>query len=89
VSSTNQESESGIATRRRPCTAGVSEDHAAGLDFCRRFPKVRRWFFRPGQRALVPTGLTIALPSGYEGQGPPAPGLASARHHRVNAPGHG
>ena len=42
----------------------------------------------PGQRALVPTGLTIALPPGYEAQVRPRSGLA-ARHGVtvLNAPG--
>ncbi|MEO6142779.1 MAG: dUTP diphosphatase [Dermatophilaceae bacterium] len=42
----------------------------------------------PGQRALVPTGVAIALPSGYAGFVHPRSGLA-ARHGitLVNAPG--
>ncbi len=42
----------------------------------------------PGQRTLIPTGIAIALPSGYEGQVRPRSGLAV--HHGVtliNAPG--
>lgn len=42
----------------------------------------------PGQRALVPTGLRIAIPPGYEGQVRPRSGLAL--HHGIllpNAPG--
>jgi len=42
----------------------------------------------PGQRALIPTGLTIALPSGYELQIRPRSGLA-LRHGITlpNSPG--
>jgi dUTP pyrophosphatase len=42
----------------------------------------------PGARAMVPTGLTIALPSGYEAQVRPRSGLA-ARHGItcLNSPG--
>ena len=42
----------------------------------------------PGARAAVPTGLSIALPAGHEGQVRPRSGLAS-RHGVtvVNAPG--
>ena len=42
----------------------------------------------PGARALVPTGLTIALPPGYEAQVRPRSGLA-ARHGVtvLNTPG--
>lgn len=42
----------------------------------------------PGARALIPTGLAIALPPGYEGQVRPRSGLA-LRHGvtQVNTPG--
>jgi dUTP pyrophosphatase len=42
----------------------------------------------PGQRALIPTGLTVALPAGTEGQVRPRSGLA-LRHGLtvLNAPG--
>jgi dUTP pyrophosphatase len=42
----------------------------------------------PGARALVPTGLTIALPPGYEAQVRPRSGLA-AKHGvtLLNTPG--
>jgi dUTP pyrophosphatase len=42
----------------------------------------------PGERALVPTGLTLAIPPGWEGQVRPRSGLA-IRHgiSLVNAPG--
>ena len=42
----------------------------------------------PGQRALVPTGLRVRIPEGYEGQVRPRSGLA-LRHGiaMVNAPG--
>ena len=44
--------------------------------------------FRPGERALVPTGLAIELPPGCEGQVRPRSGLA-LRHGvtLLNAPG--
>jgi dUTP pyrophosphatase len=42
----------------------------------------------PGQRALVPSGLSIALPSGYEAQVRPRSGLAAKHGVTVlNAPG--
>jgi dUTP pyrophosphatase len=43
---------------------------------------------QPGERALVPTGLAIALPPGHEGQVRPRSGLA-VRHGVtvLNAPG--
>ncbi len=42
----------------------------------------------PGERCLVPTGIAVAIPAGYEGQVRPRSGLAI--HHGVtllNAPG--
>ena len=42
----------------------------------------------PGQRALVPTGLRLAIPPGYEGQVRPRSGLAAKYGiSMVNAPG--
>jgi dUTP pyrophosphatase len=43
---------------------------------------------KPGQRALVPTGLLLEIPSGYEGQVRPRSGLAVKHGVTVlNAPG--
>ena len=57
---------------------------SAGLDL-RADVEVR---LEPGQRALVPTGLALELPEGYEAQVRPRSGLA-LRHGigMVNAPG--
>lgn len=42
----------------------------------------------PGGRALVPTGITIAIPAGHEGQVRPRSGLAAKHGVTVlNAPG--
>lgn len=42
----------------------------------------------PGARALVPTGLRLAIPPGYEGQARPRSGLAAKHGVTVlNAPG--
>ena len=59
---------------------------AAGLDLRAAVPA--RVVLAPGERALVPTGLRIAVPAGYEGQVRPRSGLA-ARHGIVlpNSPG--
>jgi dUTP pyrophosphatase len=62
--------------------------HAAGLDLLAAVPEDSPVILSPGQRALVPTGLTIALPSGYEAQVRPRSGLASKHGVTVlNAPG--
>ena len=43
---------------------------------------------KPGERAIVPTGLAIALPSGYEAQIRPRSGLAAKNGVTVlNTPG--
>jgi dUTP pyrophosphatase len=62
--------------------------HAAGLDLLAAVPEGSPLILSPGQRALVPTGLTIALPPGYEAQIRPRSGLASRHGVTVlNAPG--
>jgi dUTP pyrophosphatase len=63
-------------------------EHAAGLDLLAAVPEDSPLILSPGQRALVPTGLTIALPWGYEAQVRPRSGLASKHGITVlNAPG--
>jgi dUTP pyrophosphatase len=62
--------------------------HAAGLDLMAAVPEGSPLILVPGQRALVPTGLTIALPPGYEAQIRPRSGLAAKHGVTVlNAPG--
>lgn len=60
--------------------------HAAGLDLRAAVPEPVT--LPPGGYALVPTGICIAVPPGYEGQVRPRSGLA-ARHGvtLVNSPG--
>ncbi len=62
--------------------------HAAGLDLFAAVPAESAVVIPPGGRALIPTGIAIALPQGYEGQVRPRSGLA-ARHGItvLNAPG--
>ncbi|MCA9529782.1 MAG: dUTP diphosphatase [Myxococcales bacterium] len=59
---------------------------AAGLDLSAALQAPLH--LAPGERALVPTGLAIALPPGHEGQVRPRSGLA-ARHGVtvLNSPG--
>ncbi|WP_298260883.1 dUTP diphosphatase [Bradyrhizobium sp.] len=61
---------------------------AAGLDLLAAIPEDAPVILAPGKYALVPTGLSIALPPGYEAQVRPRSGLA-ARHGVtvLNAPG--
>jgi len=61
---------------------------AAGLDLLAAVPSDAPIALAPGARALVPTGIAMALPPGYEGQVRPRSGLA-ARHGVtvLNTPG--
>ena len=70
-----------------PLPAYQSE-HAAGLDLLAAVPADAPVELAPGARALIPTGIAIALPPGSEGQIRPRSGLA-ARHGVtiLNAPG--
>ena len=70
-----------------PLPAYQSE-RAAGLDLLAAIPVDAPLTLAPGERALVPTGICMALPLGTEGQVRPRSGLA-ARHGVtvLNAPG--
>ena len=46
------------------------------MDLRAAVPRTSRSSLQPGDRAAVPTGLTIALPPGFEGQVRPRSGLA-------------
>jgi dUTP pyrophosphatase len=61
---------------------------AAGLDLVAAVPADAPVAIAPGARAIIPTGIAIALPAGNEGQIRPRSGLA-ARHGItvLNAPG--
>lgn len=59
---------------------------AAGLDLLAAVPDAVA--LAPGARALIPTGLALALPDGYEGQVRPRSGLALRAGVTVlNSPG--
>jgi dUTP pyrophosphatase len=51
-------------------------DGAAGFDLRAAIPEASRLVIEPGGRDLVPTGISIAIPWGYEGQIRPRSGLA-------------
>ena len=62
--------------------------HAAGLDLLAAVSEDKPLTMQPGQRALVPTGLMIAVPPGYEAQVRPRSGLALKHGVTVlNSPG--
>jgi dUTP pyrophosphatase len=61
---------------------------AAGLDLLAAVPEDAPVILAPGKYALVPTGLSIGLPPGYEAQVRPRSGLAAKHGVTVlNAPG--
>jgi dUTP pyrophosphatase len=65
-----------------------ASDGAAGLDLRAATPDGEAIEILPGARQVVPTGIAIALPAGYEAQVRPRSGLA--RRHGVtclNSPG--
>ena len=86
---------SDVAVRilRLPHAAGLplpeyQSAQAAGLDLLAAVPADRPLALAPGARAMVPTGVAIALPIGTEAQVRPRSGLA-ARHGVtvLNTPG--
>ena len=80
-----------VAIARLPGAADLplpsyATDGAAGCDLHASLEDER--VLAPGERALVPTGVRIALPPGYEAQVRPRSGLALAHGIMLpNAPG--
>jgi dUTP pyrophosphatase len=63
-------------------------EQAAGLDLAAAVSEGEGMTLKPGGRALVPTGLVVELPAGYEGQVRPRSGLALRHGVTVlNSPG--
>ena len=61
---------------------------AAGLDLLAAVPQDTPLMLAPGKHAMVPTGLAIALPPGFEAQVRPRSGLAAKHGVTVlNSPG--
>ncbi|MDB5540971.1 MAG: deoxyuridine 5-triphosphatenucleotidohydrolase [Devosia sp.] len=61
---------------------------AAGVDLLAALGASETLTIEPGKRALVPTGMAIALPAGYEAQVRPRSGLAAKHGVTVlNSPG--
>lgn len=70
-----------------PLPAYQSSD-AAGLDLLAAVPEDKPVALAPGAYAMIPTGLVIALPSGFEAQVRPRSGLAAKHGVTVlNSPG--
>lgn len=63
-------------------------DHAAGLDLVAAVPADAPVTIAPGERAIIPTGMAVALPPGHEGQIRPRSGIALRHGVTVlNSPG--
>jgi dUTP pyrophosphatase len=63
-------------------------DQAAGMDLYAALLQPEEISLSPGERALIPTGLILAIGDGYEGQVRPRSGLAVKHGLTVlNAPG--
>jgi dUTP pyrophosphatase len=82
-----------VSVRRLPHGADLplpayESDGAAGMDLRAALPPGETLRLMPGERKLVPTGLVMQLPAGYEAQVRPRSGLA-ARHGVtvLNSPG--
>ena len=70
-----------IAVRRLPHGEGLplpayETAHAAGMDLRAALPEGEPLTLHPGDRHAVPTGLSMAIPPGFEGQVRPRSGLA-------------
>jgi len=82
-----------VEVQRLPHAEGLAlpayqTEHAAGLDLLAAVAEASPLTLAPGARVLVPTGLAIALPAGFEGQIRPRSGLALKHGITVlNAPG--
>jgi len=63
-------------------------ERAAGLDLVAAVPADMPVKIAPGERAMIPTGITVALPVGHEGQIRPRSGIALRHGITVlNSPG--
>ena len=73
-------------TGKTEMTPVYATDHAAGADL--KADIVTAVVLNPGERTLLPTGLHLAIPPGYEGQVRPRSGLANKKGITVlNSPG--
>ena len=68
-----------VKVRRLPTAEGLPlprymTEGAAGMDLVAAVEQ--DVVLRPGERKLIPTGIQVALPAGYEGQVRPRSGLA-------------
>jgi dUTP pyrophosphatase len=80
-----------VSITRLPHAADIAlpayaTEHAAGMDLCAAIDAPM--IMQPGDYAMVPTGLSIALPPGFEAQVRPRSGLSAKNGVTVlNSPG--
>jgi dUTP pyrophosphatase len=83
--------QAGVAVTRLPHAQGLdlpayATEHSAGMDLCAAV--TNDIVIKAGERVLIPTGLAIALPDGFEAQIRPRSGLALKNGLSVlNSPG--
>ena len=72
--------------RETAIVPGYATEHAAGMDLHAALDASLE--LAPGERALIPTGLALEIPPGFEGQVRPRSGLALRQGVAlVNSPG--
>lgn len=82
-----------IRVQRLPHAEGLplpeyQTEHAAGMDLIAALAEEEMIFLAMGERLLVPTGLAIEIPPGFEGQIRPRSGIALTYGVTVlNSPG--
>ena len=82
-----------IEIKRLPHSEGLTlpsyeTEQAAGMDLRAALPEDNPMTLAPGKTAMVPTGLSMALPQGFEAQIRPRSGLAAKFGVTVlNSPG--
>jgi dUTP pyrophosphatase len=82
-----------VTVRKLPHAAGIdlpeyATSESAGMDLRAAVPEGEPFTLKAGAYAMIPTGLQIALPSGFEAQVRPRSGLAAKHGVTVlNSPG--
>jgi dUTP pyrophosphatase len=82
-----------VAVRQLPHAAGLplpsyQTSGAAGMDLIAALPLGVKIVIEPGARDMIPSGISLQLPQGYEAQVRPRSGLARDKGVTVlNAPG--
>lgn len=77
-----------VKLKNGACMPVYCSKQAAGADLCAFLPDAEEILIRPMERKLIPTGISISLPEGWEAQIRPRSGLALKKGITVlNTPG--